>query len=279
MKSIVEYLKAIRREIILHDIKVTCWIIYSVVLALFVLGLMFESVFYFSSYVRFAVWIMVLGITLIGVSWLIIIAQKIRRNLLQRYSWSHLAKNAGKYAFPKDDTLINALQIEESAKESSSKELSTAFIQEISKKLAKLDLSKLFPLHRVETWKQVTLIGLTITIFLLAITWKHSVSSLYRWSHPNTEFVPPKPFLLKGTSRHMYVLGGENVTVSFSALGEIPDSVYIEFKPIAFEPGRDSLILETVFPSKQKDVFSAELKEVFQNYRYDSLFLDHLLGG
>ena len=120
MKSIVEYLKAIRREIILHDIKVTCWIIYSVVLALFVLGLMFESVFYFSSYVRFAVWIMVLGITLIGVSWLIIIAQKIRRNLLQRYSWSHLAKNAGKYAFPKDDTLINALQIEESAKESSS---------------------------------------------------------------------------------------------------------------------------------------------------------------
>ena len=268
MKSIVEYLKAIRREIILHDIKVTCWIIYSVVLALFVLGLMFESVFYFSSYVRFAVWIMVLGITLIGVSWLIIIAQKIRRNLLQRYSWSHLAKNAGKYAFPKDDTLINALQIEESAKESSSKELSTAFIQETSKKLAKLDLSKLFPLHRVETWKQVTLIGLTITIFLLAITWKHSVSSLYRWSHPNTEFVPPKPFLLKGTSRHMHVLGGENVTVSFSALGEIPDSVYIEFKPIAFEPGRDSLILETVFPSKQKDVFSAELKEVFQNYRY-----------
>jgi len=268
MKSILDYLKEIRREVILYDIKVAGWIIYSIVLTLFVLGLILESVFYFSSYVRFTVWALVLVITLIGVSWLIITGQKIRKNSLQRYRWSYLAKNAGKYTFPKDDTLINALQIEESAQGSSSKELSNAFLKQTSKNLAKLDLSKLFPLHRIEVWKQITLIGLTITIFLLAITWRHSVSSLYRWSHPKTEFVPPKPFLLKGTSRHMHVLGGENVTVSFSALGEMPDSVFIEFKPIAFEQGRDSVILKTVFPSQENNVLSAELKEVFQNYRY-----------
>ena len=232
MKSIIDYLKEIRREVILYDIKVAGWIIYSIVLALFVLGLMLESVFYFSSYVRFTVCALVLGITIIGVSWLIITAQKIRKNSLQRYRWSHLAKNAGKYAFPQDDTLINALQIEESAQGSSSKELSNAFIQQTSKKLAKLDLSKLFPLHRIEIWKQVTLIGLTITIFLLAITWRHSVSSLYRWTHPKTEFVPPKPFLLKGTSRHMHVLGGENVIVSFSVLGEMPDSVLLNLNQL-----------------------------------------------
>ena len=100
MKSIVDYLKEIRREVILYDIKVAGWIIYSIVLTLFVLGLMLESVFYFSSYVRFTVWALVLGITIIGVSWLIITGQKIRRNSLQRYRWSHLAKNAGKYMFP-----------------------------------------------------------------------------------------------------------------------------------------------------------------------------------
>ena len=175
MKSILDYLKEIRREVILYDIKVAGWIIYSIVLTLFVLGLILESVFYFSSYVRFTVWALVLVITLIGVSWLIITGQKIRKNSLQRYRWSYLAKNAGKYTFPKDDTLINALQIEESAQGYSSKELSNAFLKQTSKKLAKLDLSKLFPLHRIEIWKQVTLIGLTITIFLLAITWRHSI--------------------------------------------------------------------------------------------------------
>ena len=88
MKSIIDYLKEIRREVILYDIKVAGWIIYSIVLALFVLGLMLESVFYFSSYVRFTVCALVLGITIIGVSWLIITAQKIRKNSLQRYRLS-----------------------------------------------------------------------------------------------------------------------------------------------------------------------------------------------
>jgi len=85
MKSILDYLKEIRREVILYDIKVAGWIIYSIVLTLFVLGLILESVFYFSSYVRFTVWALVLGITLIGVSWLIIPAKKfakIRCNII-----------------------------------------------------------------------------------------------------------------------------------------------------------------------------------------------------
>ena len=49
MKSILDYLKEIRREVILYDIKVAGWVIYSIVLTLFVLGLILESVFYFSK--------------------------------------------------------------------------------------------------------------------------------------------------------------------------------------------------------------------------------------
>ena len=47
MKSILDYLKEIRREVILYDLKVAGWIIYSIVLTLFVLGLILESVFIF----------------------------------------------------------------------------------------------------------------------------------------------------------------------------------------------------------------------------------------
>ncbi len=272
MKSIAQYLMDIRRAAVVSDIKVGGWKIYTISLALFISGLMLESVFYLSSFVRYTFWMGVLAIILIGLTWLAIAVFKIRKNTFDRYRWSTLAKKAGKYALPKEDTLINALQIERSAKESSSTELSDAFIQQTSKTLSNLDLSGLFPMDRINAWKQITLVCLTITILSLSLTWKHSVSSLYRWAHPKTEFVPPKPFQLKGISRHVHVLGGENVTVSFSAKGDIPDSLYIEFKPVAYEPGRDSLIIETVYLSPKNNDFSVELREVFQDYRYRAFY-------
>ncbi|MEA1882578.1 MAG: DUF4175 family protein [Candidatus Marinimicrobia bacterium] len=268
MNSIAQYLAQIRLVAIKSDIKVTGWIIYTISLLLFLIGLMLESIFYFSSFIRFTFWVSILAIFLIGMTWLIIALFNIRSNTFGRYRWSMLAKLAGKFAFPKEDTLINALQIERTVHHSTSTDLSDAFIQQTSDKLSKLDFSGLFPMDRINTWKQVTLISLIITVLSLTFTWKHSVSSLYRWSHPKTEFVPPKPFKLRGITRHMHVLGGENVAVSFSAKGDAPDSLFIEFKPVAYEPGRDSLILKTVYLNQKENEFSVELSEVFQDYRY-----------
>jgi len=272
MKSIAQYLIDIRRAAIVSDVKASGWKIYTISLALFGIGLTLENIFYLSSFVRFTFWMGMLAIILIGGTWLIIAVLKIRNNSFERYRWSRLAKKAGKYALPKDDTLINALQIERSNQESTSTELSDAFTQDTSRTLSNLDLSDLFPMDRINVWKQITLVSLTIVILALSLTWRHSVSSLYRWAHPTTEFVPPKPFQLAGISRHVHVLGGENVTVSFSAEGDIPDSLFIEFKPVAYEPGRDSLILETVYPAQKGNNFSVDLKEIFQDYRYRAFY-------
>ncbi len=272
MNLISQYLTKIRRSAIVYDIKITGWKIYTIYLILFVTVLMVENVFYLSSFTRFTVWISVLSLNFIGVVWLLITARQIHTNSFERYRWSYLARKIGKNALPKEDTIINALQIERGSEESTSTELSQTFINQTIQKLNKLNFSELFPLDRIYHWKRITLVGLAITILSLSITWKHSVSSLYRWTHPKTEFIPPKPFKVKSVSRHIRVLGGENIAVSFTAIGDRPDSLQIEFKPIVFEPGRDSLILKTIYPAKGKNIFTTELKEIFQNYRYRAFY-------
>jgi len=272
MNLISQYLTEIRRTAIVYDIKITGWKIYTLFLSLFIAGLMVENIFYLSSFTRFAIWMVIMSAIIIGIAWFIISAVQIKANAFGRYRWSYLARITGKHALPKEDTLINALQIERDVQESESTELSHAFINQTIQKLKKLNLPELFPLERIHHWKRITFIGLTISILSLTFTWKHSISSLYRWTHPKIEFIAPKPFKLKSLSRHMNVLGGENTVVSFSAIGDTPDSLQIEFKPVAYVPGRDSLILKTIYPTKDKNIFTAELKEVYQNYRYRSFY-------
>ena len=257
MNLISQYLTEIRRTAIVYDIKITGWKIYTLFLSLFIAGLMIENIFYLSSFTRFAVWMVIMSAIIIGIAWFIISAVQIKANAFGRYRWSYLARITGKHALPKEDTLINALQIERDVQESESTELSHAFINQTIQKLKKLNLPELFPLERIHHWKRITFIGLTISILSLTFTWKHSISSLYRWTHPKIEFIAPKPFKLKSLSRHMNVLGGENTVVSFSAIGDTPDSLQIEFKPVAYVPGRDSLILKTIYPTKDKNIFTA----------------------
>ena len=273
MNSITQYLGQIRQAAIKFDIKMIGWKIYTLSLFLFVIGLILESVFYFSSFVRFIFWMGILSIFLIGLTWLIIIIIKIQQNNFGRYRWYTLAKKAGKYALPKDDTLINALQIEQSVKDSSSSELSDAFIKQTTDKLSQLNFSDLFPMDRINVWKNIAFASLIVTVLTLSLTWRHSVSSLYRWTHPKTEFIPPKPFKLKGLSRHMHVLGGENVKVTFSTMGNSPDSLFVEFKSVVSKLGRDSLVIKTVYPSQKSNEFTVELQEVYHDYRYRAFYL------
>ena len=80
-------------------------------------------------------------------------------------------------------------------------------------------------------WKNITFIALAIVIVLISTTWSHSVSSMYRLAHIDTEFSPPIPFKLISTSQYLGILGGEDAKVEFSTLGKNPDSIYVEFKP------------------------------------------------
>ena len=268
MNTIAEYLIYIRLAAIKVDIKITGWRLYTTALFLFLIGLMLENVFYFSTFIRFTTFITIAGILVLFGVWITIIFIQIKNDRYTPYRLSVIAKKTGQYAFPKKDTLINAFEIEQNKKTYSSQELEKVFIEQTTKKLSSINLSDLFPTYRIETWKKITLVSLSVTFLAIAFTWHHSVSSLYRWAHPKTEFLPPKPFKLIGKTRHLNVLGGDNVTVVFETKGTSPDSIYIEFKPIAFQVGNDSVIVKTSNLSDDRKHYKFEFKDVFQNYRY-----------
>ena len=89
---------------------------------------------------------------------------------------------------------------------------------------------------------------------------------MYRWSHPATEFISPKPFDIFSSTGHVNVLGGENVNVTFYTSGEkVPDSLIIEFVPLMLDTNNDSIILKKVGVTDNK--YNVTLNEVFQNYQ------------
>ena len=267
MNTIREYLLKIRFEAVKSDLKIILWRIYSSLIILFILAITIENIFYLSSSIRMKVWIALVVIIIIFISFIFLVSIQIKNNRFKRYKLEFIAKNTGKFAFTKNDTLINALQIENTKENLYSKNLSKTFIEQTIDTLSKINLSKIFPSEKIYLWKKITLICLVFTFLTIITTWKHSVSSMFRWSHAKTEFIPPKPFELVGLTRHLNVLGGENVKIIFKAKGQVPDSIFIEFKPIFNSENNDSSIIV----SAQKtniDEFEFEFKEIYQNFRY-----------
>ena len=267
MKTVKEYLLVIRFEAIKADLKYILWRIYSTSIIIFISALTIENIFYLSSSIRVKVWISLAVIFIIFITLLTVVSIQIKNNRLKRYKLEFIAKNTGKFAFSKQDNLINALQIENSKETLYSEDLSNSFIKQTIDKLSKLKISFLFPSKKIYLWKKITLICLIITLLTIISTWKHSVSSMYRWAHAKTEFIPPKPFKLIGLTRHLNVLGGENVNIGFKATGEIPDSIFIEFRPVFNIENKDSTI---IFSAKKSNVdeYKFEFLEIYQNFQY-----------
>ena len=267
MKTVKEYLLVIRFEAIKADLKYILWHIYSTSIIIFISALTIENIFYLSSSIRVKVWISLAVIFIIFITLLTVVSIQIKNNRLKRYKLEFIAKNTGKFAFSKQDNLINALQIENSKETLYSEDLSNSFIKQTIDKLSKLKISFLLPSKKIYLWKKITLICLIITLLTIISTWKHSVSSMYRWAHAKTEFIPPKPFKLIGLTRHLNVLGGENVNIGFKATGEIPDSIFIEFRPVFNIENKDSTI---IFSAKKSNVdeYKFEFLEIYQNFQY-----------
>jgi len=267
MKTIKEYLLKIRFESIKSDLKILFWQIYSASIIILLTAITIESIFYLSSSTRIKFWISILVLFLILITFLAFALIQIRNNRHKNYKLESIAKNTGVFAFSNEDTLINALQIENSNDNIYSENLSNIFINQTIDTLLKVNLSFLFSTKKIYSWKKITLIILIITFFTLIVTWKHSVSSMYRLTNAKTEFSPPKPFELIGLTRHLNILGGENANITFKANGVPPDSIFIEFKPLFNTQTKDSIIVFTSQKSKN-DEYKFQFSEVYQNFRY-----------
>lgn len=266
MKSIADHLRIIRRAAVFRDLKTLAWITYSTLLIIFMIALPVESVFYLSGFIRYSTW-MFIGIgTFLFLGWLVLRGLQLLNNRVERYRWSTLARRAGKYAFAKEDTLINALQLERNSGDSTSADLSHTFVEEAAKKLEGMDLAALLPIGRTEKWKRITLTMLMITTLLTSFTWQHSASSLYRWAHPKTEFIPPLPFSLESATGHIHILGGETAPLVFQASGVVPDSITLELRSLAQDRG--SLKYITLPRISEEGGYSYNLSEVYHDFVY-----------
>ncbi len=114
MHSITDHLKRIRKEAVQNDFITFAWLLYSILLIIFFVGIGYEAIFYLSSSIRLFILKTLLVSGLLIILFVFIINVFIEQNKIKRYSWSKLARAAGKLAFPKSDVVINAFQLEKS---------------------------------------------------------------------------------------------------------------------------------------------------------------------
>ena len=263
MRSITDHLKRIRKEAVQNDFITFVWLLYSILLIIFFVGISYEAIFYLSSSIRLFILKTILISGLLIILFVFIINVLIEQNKIKRYSWSKLARSAGKLAFPKSDVIINAFQLEKSNSPIESNSLSNSYIDGISKKLNRLNLKKLFPTKLSEFWKMINLLILSLGMIMIVLFWNSTSNAMIRWGHPYHEFEVPKPFYIEGITRNIHLLGGESSPLNFKAFGQVPDSLYLELIPSS----NDTSIL-FIMNKDSNGLYTYEVEEVYEDYRY-----------
>tara|TARA_B100001245_G_scaffold108791_1_gene79442 strand:+ start:3059 stop:6466 length:3408 start_codon:yes stop_codon:yes gene_type:complete len=263
MRSITDHLKRIRKEAVQNDFITFVWLLYSILLIIFFVGISYEAIFYLSSSIRLFILKTLLVSGLLIILFVFIINVLIEQNKIKRYSWSKLARSAGKLAFPKSDVIINAFQLEKSNSPIESNSLSNSYIDGISKKLNRLNLKKLFPTKLSEFWKMINLLILSLGMIMIVLFWNSTSNAIIRWGHPYHEFEVPKPFYIEGITRNIHLLGGESSPLNFKAFGQVPDSLYLELIPSS----NDTSIL-FIMNKDSNGLYTYEVEEVYEDYRY-----------
>ncbi len=269
MQTIEKQLQHIRRAALINDAKTSAWILYTIGLLIVITAISLETIFYFSPEIRYGIWQLGLLSVIIILFGFALIYILVINNKINRYRWSTLARAAGKLAFPKEDTIINALQLERGLEKSSSKQLSTSFVNETTKKLEKLDEADLFKSKHAQKWKSYSLIILFSGLFLFSINWENSAQSVFRWSHPKTFFPVPKPFSIKNQSGNINLLGGETAELEFTVIGDAPDSLFIDMQSYA---SLDTHRSEMVVRKDSAGTYIYTIEDISQDYQYRAYY-------
>ncbi|SVD82780.1 uncharacterized protein METZ01_LOCUS435634, partial [marine metagenome] len=227
-----------------------------------------EGVFYFSPKIKL---FMVGSVLSLLCGWIVglgICTILIHTNSLKRYRWSRVAQLLGLNSFSKKDSVINALQLEDTMSKSSSTGLSHAFISKVTDSLAHVDHKAIFTINPK---------GKLITLFLLVLIavgvtgLKDTAgNSIYRWFHLHQKFEAPKPFYLSSETGDIHLLGGDSAKINIIASHLQPDTVSLEFIPVT-QVDQDSEKNETLLMKTQIDTFgnyTFKLKDINQDYTY-----------
>ena len=239
-----ENLKRFRLAMIKKDLIQSLWVTYAVLLIIFISVIFLESVFYFSPKIKLLMVGSLLSVFLVWIIGLGICFFLIQKNSLKKYRWSSVAQYLGKISFTKKDSVINALQLEDTISKSSSAGLSQAFIRKITDSLAHIDHRAIFTIN--PKGKHFTLFLLVIIAVGGTILKYTAGDSIYRWFHLNQKFEAPKPFYLHSETGDIHLLGGDSAEINIVSSHLPPDTVYLEIIPIK-QVGQDIKDNEMLF--------------------------------
>ena len=266
-------IKQARNIVFLQDVGISLLWVGIIGSILFLIGIELESVFYFLPNIKVPILILLTGsFSFISIFW-VIQYYRSESDQIHRYKIETLSLQLGQTAFQKkQDTILNALQLESGSRENESKELANSYIEKISNKLKELDYPTLLINENLKDLKHGLLATWIICIVVFSLTYQNSANAFYRWQNPKTEFPAPKPFQLVSLSGDIHILGGEKAAIQIKANGAEPDTVLLHLIPIqASTQERDSLSLTYASARDSLGNYHFELPELFQDYVYESV--------
>jgi len=267
-KTIESYIKNVRFIALKRDAVKYSWLIYSLILFFFWFVITIEAQFYFSSSLRHAITRTILIGCSISLFLALLYILAILMNKVPRYKLSRLARVAGSLAFPKEDTIINALQLERSIGGSSSSELKQEFIAKTLQELNSLDIGSLFPERKIRGWKATSILMLILVSVTLIFRWEPAGGAVYRWAHQDMEFYSPPPFSMRSLSGDVHLLGGGTTALEIEVMDAQPDTVWLALTTPGSTPSdQDStIVLSSTADMQGHFIFS--LTQIHQDYDY-----------
>ncbi len=263
-------LKKFQLAIIKRDLIHALWYSFSLVLCVFIFAIIGESIFYFSPKIKLVVLGILVLVLCFGILGIILSAFLIRINAFKKYKWSKIALLIGEKAFPKKDSVLNALQLEEALSKSSSKGLSYAFIKRIKSSLKNLDHKSIITTNR--KWKIISLFLLIFIVLGLIGNKNVAGSSVYRWGHPEQIFAAPKPFMLASSTGDVHLLGGDDTKISIVSSDTNIDTVFLKMTAlnILASDSLKSKIKIIKSPQDSLGNYVFEIKDIFQDFTYEA---------
>ena len=167
--KIKDYLKLVRNMQVKTDLLSMFFIALSILISIITTFLLLESIFYFPPKLKTSILITTLISIIILFSLTIIYLINISKNRSKKYSSEKIASIIGKKIFPnKQDTALNAFQIEQNSNKNHSKDLTKIFINRISKIINNFN-----PNDIVNNQKLIKVKYFTITLMLINIIVKY----------------------------------------------------------------------------------------------------------
>ncbi len=188
-----------------------------------------EALFYTGTEVRTRMTVLYAALFLSGIFYLIIRYLIYRNGWLQNASDEEMARWVGRVDPDIRDRLLNAYQLENTFEGSGpSADLINAAVDRVVNQLNTQpeDRYRSSVSRRVRNYS----IMATVLFFIsVGIYNDNLIPAAERLIHPGKEYPVPLPFTLTSLSGDQDILGGDSVTVAFTGVGELPDSIILKW--------------------------------------------------